>query len=169
MRRLGLAASAAVIFALPAPSLAAEVHSGTLAADSAVARTCDERVVGPRPGVASTTWTAPAGGILTAKLEGDRFSDWDMALFDAGDGDRLGASAAFGSAEQVLAYVSAGQRITLRGCRRLGSAASVPFSLDLYEMALPTGPEEPVTMVDVPLAGLADLARLEATGLDVTH
>jgi zinc carboxypeptidase len=168
MRRFGLVVSAAVIFAFPSPSPAAEVHSGVLRADRTVARACDGRQHPAGPGVASSTWTAPAGGILTAKLEGDRFSDWDLALFDAA-GELIGASAAFGSAEQVLAYVTAGQTVTLQGCRRLGSAASVPLSLDLYEMPLPSEPAEPATMVEVPLGGLADLARLEATGLDVTH
>ena len=169
MRRLALAASAAVAFAVPSPALAAEVRSGALRADHAVPRTCHEREHGSRPGVASTTWTAPAGGLLTASLGGDRFSDWDLALFDAASGELIGASAAFGSAERVLAYATAGQRLVLQACRRQGSASSVPFSLDLHEMPLPSGPEEPATLVEVPLGGLSDLARLEATGLDVTH
>jgi hypothetical protein len=169
MRRLGLTVSAAVIFIFPSPAPAAVVDSGTLRAGKAVPRACDSRAFAPGRGVASHTWTAPAGGILTASLEGDRFSDWDLALFDAAGGELVGASAAFGSAERVLTYVTAGQRVTLQGCRRRGRDASIRFSLDLYEMPLPSGPEEPVTMVEVPLGGLADLARLEETGLDVTH
>jgi hypothetical protein len=169
VRRLGLAVCAAVIVVFPSPTPAAVVDSGTLRAGKAVPRSCDSRPYGPGRGVATETWTAPAGGILTAGLGGDRFSDWDLAVFDAAGGELLGASAAFGSAERVLAYVTAGQRLTLQGCRRRGRAASVRFSLDLYEMPLPSRPEEPVTMVEVPLGGLADLARLEATGLDVTH
>jgi carboxypeptidase T len=169
MRRFGLAALTALIFVLPTPAAAVEVHAGTLEAGRAVARTCDSRLGPSGGGVAAADWTAPAGGILTASLEGDRFSDWDLAVFDAPSGELIGASAAFGSAEKVLGYVTAGQRVTVQGCRRLGDAGSVRFSLDLYEMPLPAGPQEPVTMVEVPLGGLADLAHLEATGLDVTH
>ncbi|HEX2232483.1 MAG TPA: M14 family zinc carboxypeptidase [Thermoleophilaceae bacterium] len=169
MRRFALATSAALLVAFPSPAAAAVVRSGTLEAERAVARTCDERVGASAPGAAASSWTAPAGGFLTARLDGDRSSDWDLAVIDEASGELIGASAAFGSTEQVLGYVTAGQRVTLRGCRRLGAAASVRFSLDLYEKPLPTAPEEQITMVEVPLGGLADLARLEATGLDVTH
>ena len=39
------------------------------------------------------TLTAPAGGWITAKLEGDGAGDWDLAIFETETGRRVAGSA----------------------------------------------------------------------------
>ncbi len=108
----------------------------------------------------------PAGGIATFRLEGTRFSDWDLAVFGSG-GRLLGASTSFGAAENALARVDAGEDVLVQACRRLGADASVPLSIGFD--AVPRGGGEPAQLVEVGVRDAADVRRLEATGLDVTH
>ncbi|HYI37879.1 MAG TPA: M14 family zinc carboxypeptidase [Thermoleophilaceae bacterium] len=129
-------------------------------------RLCHERPLEGAAGVAVQRWRAPGDGIATARLEGTRFSDWDLAVF-AADGTRLGASTSFGAAEQALARVGAGEEVLVQACRRLGSDASVPLSIRFDALARGGGPA--AQLVEVAAADEADVRRLEATGLDVTH
>ena len=110
--------------------------ASTLTAADAVPRICHERPLEGVAGVAVQRWRAPGDGIATVRLEGTRFSDWDLAVFGPG-GQRLAASTSFGAAEQALARVDAGEEVLVQGCRRLGSDASVPLSIGFD--AVPAG------------------------------
>ena len=55
----------------------------------------------------------------------------------------------------------------VQACRRLGSDASVPLAIGFD--AVPRGGGPPAQLVEVAVTDAADVRRLEATGLDVTH
>ncbi len=141
-------------------------HAATLSAPQAVPRLCHARPLDGAAGVATRRWRAPADGIATVRLEGTRFSDWDLAVFGSGD-RRLGASTSFGAAEQALARVDAGEDVLVQGCRRLGSDADVPVVIDFAPVPRGGGPR--AQLVEVSVRAGADVRRLEAAGLDVTH
>ncbi len=152
------------VLVVPAPVQGAE--RTTLRAERAVPRLCHAGVAEGRTGVAVERWRAPADGIATVRLEGTRFSDWDLAVFGKA-GALLGASSSFGAAEQALARVDAGESLLVQACRRLGAERSVPLTIGFSAVARqPAGGAE---LVQVPIASSADLRRLEATGADVTH
>ena len=63
-------------------------------------------------------------GFVNVRLSGARSADWDLAVFDAASGRRLGSSQAFGSTELVQTWVTSGQRLSIQGCRRSGARRS---------------------------------------------
>jgi hypothetical protein len=157
----------ALAIGILAPAVGAQERS-TLRIDQAVPRDCAaEPLPEGTPGTARPSWTAPASGLLTSRLDGDLGSDWDLALFR--DGDAIGASTNFGSVERATAWVSPGDRIEVQACRRDGGRESVPLALDLHAMTLPAPTPERFSMESVPITSPQDLVRLEALGLDVTE
>jgi hypothetical protein len=160
VRRLALLAS---VLAL-APAGTAQAAEVTI--DAAVPQSCADRHPGGTPGVASVAWTAPAAGIVTVRLRAPA-GDWDLTLFDAA-GRRDTGSASFGPRERATAYRRAGEPVVAQVCRRRGPAAVARLHFDLYRTT-PPARRERARIVRVPLAGPGALARLEATGLDVTH
>jgi hypothetical protein len=149
-----------------APASAVE----TVAVGEAVARDCAAKLHEPgAPGVTSRPWTAPATGVLRAKLDGGYQPDWDLAVFRAGRPAAVAASSSFTSLEQVSLWVLPGQSFTLQACRRSGSQAAVPLAVDFYETALPVPSGERFSLESVAIDGPDDLARLEMLDLDVTH
>ena len=160
--RRTLAAAAAIAIAACAPAEGA----APLRIDHPVLRDCAAAQLVPgTPGVASTTRAAEARGLLTARLDGGQASDWDLALFSAGD--PLAASTAFGSDESASAWVERGDEITIQACRRDGDRAKVPLAISLVPAQPGPGPR--ASLVSVPVSGANDVRRLEALGLDVTH
>jgi murein tripeptide amidase MpaA len=168
-RKLPFAAIASALVALGvlAPAAGA-AEKDTLRVEQPLLRSCAaERLPAGTPGVASRSWEAPASGLLTAELLGDRRPDWDLAVFR--EGEAIGASTSFGSVEQATTWVDAGDRVAVQACRRDGPRETVPLALDLHAMPAPTPSAERFSMESVPISGPRDLERLEALGLDVTH
>ncbi len=167
--RLGriAAASAVLTFGILAPVAGAEERS-TLRVDRPVQRTCaDQALPATAAGAATRTWVAPTSGILTARLDGDLISDWDLALFR--EGGPIAASTAFGSLEQASAWVDAGDPVLVQACRRDGQRTELPLSLDLYAMAPPAPSVDRISMESVPVSGADEVQRLEDLGFDVTE
>jgi hypothetical protein len=158
---------AALAFAIFAPGASAEERT-TLRIEQSVQRTC---AVQPLPdvaaGAASRGWAAPTSGILTARLEGDLTSDWDLALFR--DGNPIAASTTFGSLEQASTWVDRGDSVLAQACRRDGNRAELPLSLDLYAIAPPEPSVDRISMESVPVSGADEVQRLEDLGFDVTE
>ena len=77
----------------------ASAETQTLRSPEAVARDCAVALPAGTPGVATSSWTARAGGLLTARLNGPAGSDWDLALVR--NGVPVGSSGSFGSIEQA--------------------------------------------------------------------
>ena len=82
-RSLPLLLLLAVIGALPA-SAHASYEYRTLSAPQAQQGNC-LRLLPAGPGVARSSWTAPAEGYFDARLSGGMQGDWDLAVFAAGD------------------------------------------------------------------------------------
>lgn len=142
--------------------------SRTLSVARAVDRDC---VAGLRDGagVRAPGYIAPADGELRVRLRGT--GDWDLAVFERTSGTRVASSAGFGGTEVATVMVRKGASLLFQVCRRDGARRTARLTtqltrLDLASVAKVAGA---VSLVDVPLQGRDALARLEATGLDVTH
>jgi hypothetical protein len=146
------------------------MRTSTLSAARAVRQDCLAGELAGRAGVARTRWTAPADGVLTARLRGGSTGDWDLVAFDA-QGHRLAGSAAFAADEVVQVGLRRGATVALQACRRTG-ARSVPLTtqfarVDAAEFARANRATVRVVRVTVPSRRAFE--RLEASGLDVTH
>ena len=103
-RAVGVTATVALL----APAAAA---AETLSSGDAVKRECAARALPPgTAGVASSAWSAPAEGLLSARLDAGPAPDWDLALLR--NGEPAGASTSFGSIEQATIAVRAGDEQT---------------------------------------------------------
>ena len=164
---LALIALAVPATAGAAPRVLPATDTGLAAAD-AVKRTCATRLLSADArGIDRDTWKAPMSGFVNVRLSGARSADWDLAVFDAASGRRLGSSQAFGSTELVQTWVTSGQRLTIQGCRRSGARRS-ELEVQLVDLQPPKQLGTP-SLVSVNLGGENDLHRLENLGLDVTH
>src|SRR4051794_180217 len=99
-------AVAAVVITIPIGTAASSSAPGaappaehTRVEGPAVPRTCLSSLRPGARGVAVTSWTAPASGFLDVRSSGADGGDWDLAVFDAGNGRALATSEAFGSRE----------------------------------------------------------------------
>lgn len=129
-------------------------------------------VAAPRTGAGTRTtrWIAPADGELRVDLRGR--GDWDLAVFEATSLRRVASSAGFGAREVATITVREGATLLLQACRRVGRDGRARLTTRLTRLDLaPLRAAAPGTaaLLDVPLRGRDTLARLEATGLDVTH
>ncbi len=167
---LALAAAAAPAAATPTligvdpPQLMTLTARGALDRDCTVARQDGATV--------HHQWIAPADGELAVRLTGARDTgDWDLAVFETISGKRVGSSAGFGADEIVTLTVGKGASLALQACRRSGAANRIVLRTQLTRLDLSgvKGQRGTISLVDVPLADRGALARLEATGLDVTH
>jgi murein tripeptide amidase MpaA len=150
-------------------AIAPAAHAATVTVPEPAERTCQARALSEStPGVAHARYTAGSLGAVTARLTGSS-GDWDLALFDAGSGRLLNASATATRRERADAIVPAGTEVVAQACRRTGRGATAQLAFDLYEMEVPTGPRFAPTLVRVALGPGRTHERLEATGLDVTH
>ena len=150
-----------LLFVLLVPAAA---PAATLRAPGVRDATC--RVVRDGAAVDRARFVARTDGLLTVRLRAPR-GDWDLGVFD-GAGRRHGAAATFGARETVIATVRAGERVLAQGCRRAGSAGRAHVTFDLYPMKLGRGADR-ARLIRVPLLSAGALARLQATGADVTH
>ena len=109
------AVAAAAFIVLAAPASAA-----TIAASSAVDRSCTARALQTGAGYVRQTVAAPSPGSVTARLDGSG-GDWDLAVFDAVTGRLIAGSAHRGSHEVASGYTS---QATVSPSRPAGSPAA---------------------------------------------
>ena len=173
-RRLPLVAALCLPLAVPTASASAATTTPrvlptierTIGAAQARERDCRSSAAGA-VGVATRTYRAPDDGFVSARLHGLSSSDWDLTLFDAATGRKLDASLAFGSNELVVAQVVRGQSLRLQACRRTGSDAQLPLTIDFTALKVEP-PEHPLQLVEVEAVTASDFQRLRALGLDTT-
>ena len=166
-RRFLEALAAAALLGISAPGASADEPT-TLRVDRPIQRDCAEQMLpAGSPGAAGRTFTAPASGILTARLQGDGQPDWDLAMFRGGT--PVAASTAFGSIERASTWVDAGDSVLVQACRRDGRRAEVPLSLDLYGMELPKPSADRISLESVPISSPDEIEVLEQLGFDVTE
>jgi len=136
--------------AAPAPSL--PVVERSLTAD--------------RGSCAATSYRAPIAGYVAVRLRAAR-GDWDLALRDVATRRTLAASKSFGAREVVQSWVSGGQRLSIRGCRRTGSASRAAVAIRLIAAKPPKRVTPTLVRIKSPTAGL--LKFLDDAGYDVTE
>ena len=90
--RLCAVLTAAFALTVPAAAQARDLLDTTLTASTAQDRDCTTRLLGTRA-QPTAKLTAPAGGWLTARLEGDGPGDWDLAIFEPETGRLVAGSA----------------------------------------------------------------------------
>jgi hypothetical protein len=163
MRRIGLGLVLAVVTAAPAPAAASP--ESRLYVARAVDASCSDRGH-DGAGTARLSFRAGAGGYLTARLDAAR-SDWDLAVFRPGRREPVAASAYRGAHEVASGFVRRGARLTLRACRRSGTARSARIRVDIER--LPAEARERVELVRVRTPSLASRRRLERLSLDITE
>ena len=158
-RRAGVPGCVRTLRILPL-LLAAPLAAAAPAAAATVASDC-------APSAAGTTYAAPHGGYLSARLTGD--GDWDLMLRDASSGKRIGGSDGFGGDELVQIWIGAGQKVVAQACRRAGSAPTAQLAFSLVNASPPAGAAATPSLVRV-RGTAALLDRLDRmNGLDVTE
>jgi hypothetical protein len=118
---------------------------------------------------ARTSYLAPMSGFLTVRTVASDATDFDARLVDAASGRVLARSQSFGSHEVLQSWVTPAQRLRVEACRRSGRATALTVSLSLLDAVPPAPARSHASIVDVQYKSNADLARLDAAGLDVTH
>ena len=164
IRVLSLAVAATMLVAGPAS--ATEVLTTGLSIPQAQERTCHTELAADGAGVAQRHVTAPATGVIRARLDGG-VGDWDLGIFDR-EGRSVAGSAHFGTTELAEGIATEGQRLTVQACRRSGPAEQARLEVTGFELPPATGADR-VRLVRVATPTPADKDRLVATGLDLTE
>lgn len=160
--------AAGTIATIGACLLPAAATAETVRAGDAVARDCAARALPPgTPGVATTSWTAAASGLLTTTLNASPASDWDLAVIR--NGEPVGSSGSFGSIEQASIGVTSGDDVLVQACRRSGRDETADIGLGLFENSAVTPPSGRISLESVSISGADDVEALERFGFDVTH
>src|SRR4051812_3149611 len=116
---------------------------------------------------ATTAWRAPISGFVSARTSASDRSDWDLDLVDARSRTVLAASHGYGSHEVAQSWVTPGQRVLVRGCRRDGRAKRLGVSLQLVDVT-PPKPGPTPSLVTVRMRDGGDVARMEKARLHGT-
>src|SRR4051794_32261131 len=163
--RLRLLVSFAALAAgcvLPGAASAAATLDTVLTAPASQVRTCHARAVTGADSVASTTYTAPASGLLTVRTSGG--GDYDVAALGAG-ARYVAAAAGPTSDELAQGFVVKGERVRIQVCHFGGPAA--PVHVEASTMAIrPSHATGKVQIVRVDAPTLADRNELIALGFD---
>ena len=159
-----LAAGVAALLAL-APAASAEVLvDEQLDAAGTRASACSARLGGS--GTAARSFSSPVLGYLRAELTGGD-GDWDLTLFSDRTGEPVAGGAGIGPDEVATGFAFPGERLTAQVCRRSGASGSPSLKIGLTEIT--DGPSPAPSLVRVATDSEADLAKLQATGIDVSH
>jgi zinc carboxypeptidase len=150
---------------LAAPASAADLLDTSVPIDRAVERSCIDGAGGD--GATQRSVTVPATGWLTTRLEAGT-GDWDVALYDAQSGRRIGGAASPRASEISEDFVPAGQQVTVQACRLSGDAAEARLSVVSTAMKAPAGDFKPA-VVAVSTPTRARKNQLLSLGLDVTE
>ena len=163
IRLVAILALAAIGASAP-PAAAVEVS-----VDGKVARFCDTGLLGGSSGVATRRFTAPKEGFLRVRLDARGPDDWDLALYDALNGNLAAGSVGLSRTELAGTWLKPGQTAIIQVCHRSGARSNVRFRREFVAVKRPVA-TEPAMLVDVETPrGPADVARFEQLGLDVTE
>jgi murein tripeptide amidase MpaA len=160
-----LAAAGAALLAAPASG--AELLSTDLSTPAAQKRTCHAKLLTGGAGYVQRQVTAPATGVISARLNGQPRGDWDLGVFDA-KGRTVAGSAHFGNVEVAEGIAVRGQRLTIQACRRSGPVDRVQLRVEGWALPRATG-DNRVQLVRVSTPTPAAKNRLASTGLDLTE
>ena len=137
----------------------------SLTSASTTDRTCHSSLYSGK-GIARSTYRAPMSGFVTLRGAAAR-GNWDLAVFDARTRRALTSSESFGSNEVAQAWVAAGQRLVIQGCRKSGRRSRFRVATTFVSAEPPKAAVPSLVRVHTGNNGV--LARLDALGFDVTH
>jgi hypothetical protein len=170
MRRIApLSAFLFLLGVLCAPAQAATslpTVQRALSATGTLTPGCATTTATARRGTDVATYRAPISGFASIRLNAAR-GDWDLNVVDAASGRSLGASQGFRGREVVQAWLAAGQRVAIVGCRERGASRTAGVAVDLLDVA-PPKLEGKTSLVRV-FGGESQIGALERAGFDVTH
>ena len=170
MRKLSLLAVVAAAVLVPITTAAAAPVSlpainRTLSATGTSQARCDHGVRTGK-GFATTTYQAPMSGFVDIRSAGR--GDWDLAVYDSRAQARaLQGANGFDSREVVQTWTTAGQRFVIQGCRHRGAGRALALAITFTDV-VPAKADMAPQMLRITVKR-QDLAKLEATGVDVTH
>jgi hypothetical protein len=170
--RVVLAVTVTALAASAAPALgAASRVVRTQSVDVAIADTKRQDCVtreATGKGVARRVLTAPADGFVSARLDGPRDADWDLALIAGGK--VLNGGAGLSADELADSRIRRGRRLTLQVCRRdgAGTRATIRVRWVKADLSPDGGDGYKLRLVRVPLEGVDAQERLAALALDTT-
>ena len=168
MRRLTCGLAVVTAGALGAAGTAQAAERTVVRASESVARECLAKPFTGERGVDGLRYTAEASGLVRARLSGSK-GDWDVAVFDAGSGERVAASAAFRSNELAESFVTKGQRLVVQACRFAGGAGQATLTVQTLPVRTKAqGTKGKIRLVSV-AADAAGKQRLIDLGLDLTE
>jgi hypothetical protein len=162
------AAAAALIggFGLAAsPAAADELLGATPEVEGSHAATCAARL-SDDPASWQAELTAPASGFLRGTLSGGS-GDWDLAIFSARSGEPVAAGASSSADEIASGYALEGERLIAQACRLSGEGEAPRLTVGVE--AVEAEPTPAPALLRVAIDDEADMAALEASGIDVTH
>ena len=161
LRTCALVCAGGAVAAAPAQGAVTQKVSAATAVD----RSCHASYAGGAAGTQTVTATAPATGLIRARLAGK--GDWDLGVFDASSGRQVAGSAGFGSNELAEGFVKQGQKLRVQACRFRGSASSADLSIGFVAIAERSNGK--VQIVDVATGARKDKKHLQSLGLDLTE
>jgi len=166
-RRGAALIAVAAALALTAPAAAAEsLVSTSLSAAESVDRDCTTRELTGAAGVDSVAVTAPAFGMVDARLSATG-GDWDLAVLDSQTGETVAGSAYQGSGEVAQGFVGEGQELIVQACRRSGETGEAELRVDTA--AIDQDENATARLVEVVVPSDDAMTRLQGLGLDLTE
>ncbi len=166
LRALLIAVLALCALLAPAAAQARDLLATTISAPRNQDRDCTTRLLGG-PAQPTTRLTSPAGGWITARVDGDGPGDWDLAIFETETGRLVAGSAAFGDIEIAEGIVGTGAPLAVQACRRTGDTRTAKLTVSLDPVNATTPVKAQLVKVSVP--NRARNAQLEKLGLDLTE
>jgi hypothetical protein len=147
---------------------AGTAQAGTIAAPTAVDRSCTAKLLTTGAGYVQRTVAAPAIGTVSARLSGGA-GDWDLAVFDTLTGRLVAGSAYRGSREIASGYTATATTLTVQACRVAGGAGTADLDIVTEAIDVSAAAAEPASLVRVSTPTLARANELSDLGLDLTE
>ena len=154
-----------LIASVAAGASSAAVKRAEVTASKAAAKGCHTRYAGRTKRTAVVRATAPATGLVRARLRSR--ADFDLGVFDARSKRFVAGSAALGGREVAEGFVTKGQRVIVQACHFRGHAKRARVSVTFVTSH--AGPAQRTQIVEVSTPTRADKTRLQGLGLDLTE
>ncbi len=160
-----LALTFLLVASVAAGASSAAVKRAHVTVAKAQAKGCHTHYVGRSKRTAVVRATAPATGLVRARLRSR--ADFDLGVFDAKSKRFVAGSAALGGREVAEGFVTKGQRVIVQACHFRGRAKRARVAVNFVTSH--AGPAQRTQIVEVSTPTRADKTRLQGLGLDLTE
>ena len=154
-----------LVASIAAGASSAAVKRAHVTVSKAQAKGCHTHYVGRSKRTAVVRATAPATGLVRARLRSR--ADFDLGVFDAKSKRFVAGSAALGGRELAEGFVTKGQRVIVQACHFRGRAKRARVAVNFVTSQ--AGPAQRTQIVEVSTPTRADKTRLQGLGLDLTE